>query len=101
MSFLSHFFPRWLRQRLVLGRIKKLLQKLGLPEGAIVGFMTGWKTWAGGLSLIGAGIATIFATVSSGEFNMDEIAKGLGMLGAGLSAIGLGHKIEKAVNGTK
>lgn len=57
--------------------------------------MSGWKTWAGGVALIGSGLALIGKSVSSGEFNFDEIMKGVSLIGAGLGAIGLGHKVDK------
>ncbi|MGD8389051.1 MAG: hypothetical protein PVG49_18030 [Desulfobacteraceae bacterium] len=49
--------------------------------------MKGWKTWAGGLLGAAAGIYLI---------TRGELETGLGFLSASLTAIGIGHKIEKS-----
>jgi len=49
--------------------------------------MSGWKTWIGALIMVGLG-AYLIAT--------GEVEKGVGLIGAGATAIGLGHKIEKS-----
>lgn len=49
--------------------------------------MKGWKTWIGGLIMVGVG-AYLIAT--------GEVEKGLESIGAGAAIIGIGHKIEKA-----
>jgi len=48
--------------------------------------MGGWKTWAGGLISIGAGIYLII---------QGKVEIGLGFVSGGLTALGIGHKIEK------
>jgi len=49
--------------------------------------MKGWKTWLGGLVMIGLG-AYLIAT--------GEVEKGIASIGSGASIIGLGHKLEKS-----
>ena len=56
--------------------------------------MTGWKTWLGGLIAIGVGVWLIIR---------GQLEVGLGFISGGISVLGVGHKIEKAVrqkNGT-
>ncbi|MHA1951887.1 MAG: hypothetical protein ACW987_18730 [Candidatus Thorarchaeota archaeon] len=62
--------------------------------------MTGWKTWAGGLSLICTGLGVCLSAISFDPFTVDgeKVTAGVGMIGAGLTAIGIGHKVEKAGN---
>lgn len=57
--------------------------------------MTGWKTKLGGLALIFSGLALGIVGVTEG-FNMEKIAQGGALIGSGLAAWGIGHKIEKA-----
>lgn len=49
--------------------------------------MKGWKTWTGGLVLIGLG-AFLLAT--------GHIEAGIAKIGEGVAVIGIGHKVEKA-----
>lgn len=49
--------------------------------------MRGWKTWIGGLIMVGLGAYLIAA---------GEIDKGVASIGAGVTALGIGHKIEKS-----
>jgi hypothetical protein len=60
--------------------------------------MKGWKTW------VGAAIVGLSAALDAlGDLfpghGLSEAAKVLVQLGAALTAIGIGHKIEKAANG--
>lgn len=59
--------------------------------------MSGWKTWAGGSGLILSGMAMIAKAISEGT--LDGIQEGVALISAGLGAIGIGHKIEKASGG--
>ena len=59
--------------------------------------MTGWKTKTGGIVIILTGLAAAIKGFNEG--NWDEVAAGVAMIGGGLTAIGLGHKVEKAANG--
>lgn len=74
--------------------------------------MKGWKTWAGGLVLILPGLAEILFgagilinEVVNGTFSTDagigHIKTGSLGVGAGLAAIGVGHKIEKHTEAVK
>lgn len=54
--------------------------------------MGGWKTWAGGLSLIFSGIALALKEITDGTFEFQEAIM---LIGNGLAVIGIGHKIEK------
>lgn len=103
MSWYHRFMPRFVRQWWALRWARKTLERAGVPAETARTLMTGWKTWAGALTLIFAGGALITATVASGEFNLEDIAAGiakiaagLALIGGGLGAIGIGHKIEKA-----
>ena len=62
--------------------------------------MGGWKTWAGALSLALPGLMqtgfTIAQTVSGEPVDLAALESGLAMLGAALSVVGIGHKVEKA-----
>lgn len=90
--------PRALRQRIVLGRIRALLEKLGLPREAVEELMSGWKVWAGGIGGILTGALVIVNNIASGDFSFDALKEGLGLISIGFSALGLGHKLEKASN---
>lgn len=58
--------------------------------------MQGWKTWAGGLSLILAGIGEILGSVDFETWTFsDRLNAGILMIGNGLALIGIGHKVEK------
>ena len=58
--------------------------------------MKGWKTWAAGLALILPGVGLILGTVASGEFDLGVFKEAFDLIGSGLAALGIGHKIEKA-----
>lgn len=58
--------------------------------------MQGWKTWAGGLSLILAGLGQIIGSMDFETFTFGEgLNAGILMIGNGLAVIGIGHKVEK------
>ena len=76
----------WLEKK-VAGMV--LRRKLG-------GYMTGWKTWLGGLALILSGAGVLIVGVTD-NFDMDKITQGAGMIGAGFAAIGIGHKIDRTI----
>ena len=57
--------------------------------------MTGWKTKLGGLALILSGLGLGLVGISEG-FDMDKLVQAGAMIGAGFTALGIGHKIEKA-----
>jgi len=61
------------------------------------GFMKGWKTWVGGITLIVSGIGAILTSVDWETFTVDGdlVNEGIALIGAGFAAIGVGHKIEK------
>jgi len=63
--------------------------------------MSGWKTWTGGLALIASGAAMVLAAVSGDTIDTAALMQGLAMIGAGFTAIGIGHKVEKAGNGVR
>lgn len=65
----------------------------------MVKWMSGWKTWAGGIALILSGAALGIVGVTQ-DFDMTKMAAGVAMIGKGLADIGIGHKIEKAGNNT-
>ncbi len=56
--------------------------------------MKGWKTKLGGVSMILTGLGMAIKGLLEGEG--DSITEGVSLLGMGLAAIGIGHKIEKA-----
>ena len=64
--------------------------------------MTGWKTRVAGLGLIFSGAGTVLSGIIpalSGDLagvDWQTVQGGITMMGMGLAAIGLGHKVEKA-----
>ncbi len=56
--------------------------------------MSGWKTWAAGLSGILSGAAMIVMALT-GEGG-GSVSEGIALIVAGLGILGIGHKIEKA-----
>jgi hypothetical protein len=62
--------------------------------------MKGWKTWVGGIGMIATGIGSL-ANAILNDFDPVAIKESAVMIAAGfssfggLTAIGLGHKIEK------
>ena len=58
--------------------------------------MTGWKTKAGGIGLILSGAGSVIGGFVADPMNGDMIIAGIGLIGAGFAALGIGHKIEKA-----
>lgn len=64
--------------------------------------MGGWKTKSGGIVVILTGLATAIQGFNDGDW--DKVAVGIAMIGGGLTAIGLGAKLDKtkaAIEGTK
>ena len=60
--------------------------------------MKGWKTKVGAIGLVLTGIGTVIGGIDFETFavDSDKLTTGFGMIGAGLTAFGIGHKIEKA-----
>ena len=58
--------------------------------------MTGWKTWAAAIGLMLSGLGLALAGVVADPMDFTKIAEGWTLIMAGLAAIGIGHKIEKA-----
>ena len=58
--------------------------------------MTGWKTKLGGAGLILSGAGMVIAGVLEEPINGSMMSQGIALIGAGLAALGIGHKIEKA-----
>ena len=60
--------------------------------------MQGWKTWAGGAGMILAGLGQCIMAIEWDSFNVDaeKFNAGVALIGLGLGAFGIGHKIEKA-----
>lgn len=55
--------------------------------------MKGWKTWLGAIGSISTGIGIIVHCLTSGDYN--QFTVGMFAISGGITAIGLGHKIEK------
>lgn len=98
---LWRLIPRAVREQIVLGRIKKLLLKAGLPRGFVEGLMGGWKTWAGSILAISTGIGMVAKEVVDGTFDFGKITTGIGMVAGGLAALGIGHKVDKNTEAVK
>ena len=64
--------------------------------------MGGYKTWVAGFGLIATGAGMVLSAILpalGGDLvgvDWPTVQSGIAMMGAGLAAIGLGHKIEKA-----
>ena len=56
--------------------------------------MRGWKTKTAGVAAILGGAAMILNAVVTGEY--ENVEKGFMMAVGGLTALGLGHKLDKA-----
>jgi hypothetical protein len=84
----------WLKRKLIQRgyrqAMKALLEKLGLDMG-------GWKTWTGGIGMILSGAAMIVGGIGD-SLDVDAITKGVALIAAGIAALGVGHKVEKAAN---
>ena len=59
--------------------------------------MSGWKTKVGGIGAILGGLAGIAEAVVHGNYDPDKLIAYWGMVTGGFVALGIGHKIEKAV----
>ena len=62
--------------------------------------ITGWKSKAAGITLIGTGIATIGNALSGGPLSWADIFVGLKTIGAGLAVLGIAGKMEKQTDAT-
>ena len=58
--------------------------------------MTGWKTKLGGAGMILSGLGMLIGGYVANPINGEMMAEGVTLISAGLAAIGIGHKIEKA-----
>jgi sulfite exporter TauE/SafE len=58
--------------------------------------MTGWKTKAAAAGLILSGLGMIIAGIVAEVTDVTKILEGWTLIMAGLAALGIGHKIEKA-----
>ena len=60
--------------------------------------MSGWKTWCGVISAVLGGIAAVLHGAVGEKINVEEIMGGLALISGGITALGLGHKVEKAAD---
>jgi len=58
--------------------------------------MTGWKTWLGVISAFMTGLGLVAHGASADPFRMEEIIAGFGVISGAFTALGIGHKVEKA-----
>ena len=60
-------------------------------------FLSGYKTLIGGIGLIASGVGMILSAITWEPFqvNGEKITEGVGIIGLGFAAFGLGHKTEK------
>ena len=58
--------------------------------------MNGWKTTLGGVSSILTGLAVFAKAYSDGTLDIHTMQTGMGFISAGIAAIGIGHKLDKA-----
>jgi len=68
----------------------------------VLKFLDGYKTYIAGIGVICTGIAMIATALTPdamSQIDPQKIYEGLVMVGGGLAAIGLGHKLDKV--GTK
>lgn len=94
-AVIGRVLPRALRERLVLRAIRKALLAKGFTEEQVDKLLGGWKSKAGAIGMIAAGIGLIANEVAQGTFDYDMIFKGLGMIGAGFGILGVAGKVEK------
>lgn len=76
--------------------IEEQIAKLALKRARRQLEMTGWKTKAAGVGAIASGVGLVIAGVVGETFNFDTVKQGVAAIIAGLSILGIGHKIEKA-----
>jgi len=58
--------------------------------------MTGWKTKAGSLGIFLTGVVMIIEGVVADVVNPDKMYQGVMVCFGALTALGIGHKVEKA-----
>jgi hypothetical protein len=58
--------------------------------------MTGWKSKLGGAGMIATGIGMVISGLLAQPMDGDMVFKGFAMVGGGITAIGIAHKIEKS-----
>lgn len=58
--------------------------------------MTGWKTWTGAAALFLGGVAKIAQALANfPDIDGATFKEGVELIGLGLVAVGIGHKLEK------
>jgi len=67
--------------------VLKLKLLIGVVNMNPLGFLSGWKSFLGGIGLVGLGVY---------ELTQGDIQGGIAHIGEGLAIIGIAHKIEKA-----
>jgi len=60
-----------------------------------MGFLTGYKTILGALAAMLTGLALVARSLSANDVDVDAVLRGISMVGVGLAALGIGHKIER------
>jgi hypothetical protein len=55
--------------------------------------MKGWKTWTGAIAIILTGLATAIQGFNESDWN--KVAGGITLIGSGIAAIGIGAKLDK------
>lgn len=60
----------------------------------------GWKTKTAGVGMILSGAGSVVTSVSFDPLtiNPEQFQAGVALMGTGLGIIGIGHKVEKALN---
>jgi len=58
--------------------------------------LTGWKTWVAAIGGMAAGVAKMASSAVSDPLDANGVYEGFIIFLAGLAALGIGHKIEKA-----
>lgn len=92
--------PRFARERIALAFMRRNLEeRIGKP--ATEKIMHGWKTKVAAVVLMLTGALAIAKEIADGTFNFDEISKGMVIIGNGLAALGIGHKLDKAADAAK
>ena len=59
----------------------------------MTGFLTGWKTYLGGITIIVAALSCVLNQLSSGD--VTHLTDCIARAGEGLAAVGLGHKLQR------
>jgi len=58
--------------------------------------MTGWKTWCGVISAFLTGFGLVAHGAAGEHINVEEISLGFVTISGAITALGIGHKVEKA-----